>query len=184
MKKYLILLGILFSAQIGLSGQSSSLSENSTQQFSAENKWCLLLIDHLFFDHKLLLQQDTIPKSEAPIIKINSDKQPMDSLERAKLIEFYNKFSPSGGGLSGRKIVKSAPIGSTSSTSEKTGTVVIQICLNQKGEVESADFFLEGSTTTDQQLIDLSIENAKKWLFEESTIEKQCGTITYNFKLK
>lgn len=68
--------------------------------------------------------------------------------------------------------------------SQKTGTVVIYICVDAQGKVEVARFTQKGSTTTDQHLVQLALETANKYRFTASTINSQCGTITFDFKVK
>lgn len=85
-----------------------------------------------------------------------------------------------GGGLRGRG-GKGPGI---SDNSNKTGTVVIYLCIDAKGNVTDAKFTQKGSTTSDTQLIKLARDNAKKWSFNSGTTDTTCGTITYDFKVK
>ena len=66
----------------------------------------------------------------------------------------------------------------------KEGTVNLKLCIDQTGKVISADFVPLGSTTEDKQLIEAAIENALKWQFSKSETEMECGTITFNFRVK
>ncbi len=197
MKKYLILFAILHSTQIGMKGQSLHLSENIAHQsanFSPENKWCLQMIDQLFFDNQLFLNKDTIPMPDSLETKKVIEAEKMKKEAAAIFFgqpsfsssfdtsNFQKEFPPRSGDLFGRKILKSEKI--TGSPPDKQGTVVLQICVDQKGEVVSSQFSLKGSTTTDKELIDLSIENIKKWVYEESLFEQQCGKVTYQFRLR
>jgi outer membrane biosynthesis protein TonB len=86
-----------------------------------------------------------------------------------------------GAGLSNRGVRKSAPI---SDKSQNTGRVVIAVCVDRMGNVTKADFTQRGSTTTNAQLIDLARRNARSYLFSESSLDEQCGTITYDFRLQ
>ena len=85
-----------------------------------------------------------------------------------------------GGGLSGRG-GKGPGI---SDNSNKTGVVVIYLCIDAKGNVKSAKYTLKGSTTSDPQLQKLALDNAKKWNFNAGATDETCGTITYDFKVK
>jgi len=69
-------------------------------------------------------------------------------------------------------------------SSQATGVVVVKICVDENGKVISAKYTQSGSNTTDAQLRKLAESNAKKWTFEKGNIDKQCGTITYEFKVK
>jgi len=84
-------------------------------------------------------------------------------------------------GLGGRRVLERAPIRDSTA---QTGTVVIYLCVNRKGKVISAEYSSKGSTTTDVQLIRLATENARQWRFEKSREKKQCGNVTFNFRLK
>ena len=85
-----------------------------------------------------------------------------------------------GGGLGGRG--GSGP--GISDNSNKTGTVVVKVCIDSSGRVTSADYTLKGSSTSDPDLQKLAIENAKKWAFKSGIADTTCGTITYDFKVK
>ena len=85
-----------------------------------------------------------------------------------------------GGGLQGRG-GKGPGI---SDNSNKTGVVVIYLCIDSKGKVRSAKYTLKGSTTSDPQLQKLALDNAKKWSFNAGPTDSTCGTITYEFKVK
>ena len=86
-----------------------------------------------------------------------------------------------GGGLGNRGVLGNPRI--TDDFDEK-GKVVIEVCVDGAGSVVSATFTQKGSTTTSSRLQAIAIANAKKWKFSKSSIDKQCGTITYDFKLK
>ncbi len=86
-----------------------------------------------------------------------------------------------GGGLGGRGISSSPKV---TDNSQKQGTVVLEVCVNGDGSVISAKYTQRGSSTTDSQLISVAEANAKRWRFTAGGPDKQCGTITYNFKLQ
>ena len=69
-------------------------------------------------------------------------------------------------------------------TSQDTGKVVITICVNQKGDVISVKHAPEKSSLVNEKLIRLAMVNASKYKFEPGSEEIQCGTITYDFKIK
>ncbi len=85
-----------------------------------------------------------------------------------------------GDGLNSRGIVFEPVI---KDNSQKTGKVVVEVCVNNQGKVTSAKYTQKGSTTTDQYLVDLGVRNAKKYVFTSSEIAEQCGSITINFVL-
>lgn len=86
-----------------------------------------------------------------------------------------------GAGLSNRGLKKAPTI---SDRSQKTGKVVIHVCVDKTGRVIKAEYTMRGSTTSDAELIELARRNARSYLFTESDLDEQCGTITYDFKLQ
>lgn len=86
-----------------------------------------------------------------------------------------------GGGLGGRAVEKRGRI---NDTSQKSGKVVIEVCVDRSGNVVSADYTQRGSTTSDSELKSKAIQAAKGYKFAASSADQQCGTITFNFQLK
>ncbi len=66
-------------------------------------------------------------------------------------------------------------------SSQKSGTVVVKVCVDKLGNVISSRYTQRGSTTTDSELIELAVNNSKEYRFSRSNIDKQCGTITVEF---
>ncbi|MBK8515872.1 MAG: hypothetical protein IPL55_06160 [Saprospiraceae bacterium] len=98
-----------------------------------------------------------------------------------KALEGISKGSGQvGGGLNGRG-VEYEP--SFTDSSQKTGKVSLEICVNKDGKVSKADFTQKGSTTSDPYLVDLARKTALKYRFSRSEIELQCGTVTIDFKV-
>lgn len=83
-----------------------------------------------------------------------------------------------GGGLSNRGVLASPKI---SDSSQRTGKVVVKVCVNADGTVKSANYTQRGSTSSDEVLKKLAIRNAKRYKFSKSSASTQCGTITYDF---
>ena len=71
-------------------------------------------------------------------------------------------------------------------TTSSSGVVAVKVCVNREGSVISAEILEEQTSTTSQRLKDLAIENAKKYKFtaKSSAPDVQCGTVTYDFKVK
>jgi outer membrane biosynthesis protein TonB len=86
-----------------------------------------------------------------------------------------------GGGLGGRGVVSSP---SLKDDSNNRGSVVIAICLDRDGNVTEAKFQLQGSTITSGKLRDLAVSNARQWRFKPGNEDRQCGIITYSFKVQ
>lgn len=86
-----------------------------------------------------------------------------------------------GGNLGSRNVVSAPRITDNSSLE---GTVVVAVCVDANGSVVSADFTQKGSTTSNSTLVNLAINNAKKWKFSSGDADRQCGTVTYRFKVQ
>lgn len=86
-----------------------------------------------------------------------------------------------GGGLGNRGVVSSPKV---TDKSQKTGKVVLRVCVNAAGNVTSVDYTQAGSTTSDSGLISVAEKNARTWKFSPGTVDTQCGTITYDFKVR
>lgn len=86
-----------------------------------------------------------------------------------------------GTGLGSRELLHSPII---KDNTQKTGRVIVNICVGKNGRVMSAKFRQKGSTTTDAHLVSLAERSARKYEFSESSIEEQCGDIIIDFKLK
>lgn len=71
--------------------------------------------------------------------------------------------------------------GGLKNTTNKSGKVVVEVCVDKSGRVISARKTLKGTTTSNSQLIKLAESHAKKYNFDRGSASKQCGTITYNF---
>ena len=86
-----------------------------------------------------------------------------------------------GGGLGNRGVLHEPQI---NDHSQKTGRVVMSICVDKNGKVIKADYTQKGSTTTDSDLKDIARKAALQFKFTLSEIEEQCGTITVDFKIQ
>ncbi|MCB0606659.1 MAG: energy transducer TonB, partial [Lewinella sp.] len=97
-------------------------------------------------------------------------------------LEGISKGSGSvGGGLGSRGVLNSPAV---QENSQQAGTVVLEVCVDTNGNVIEAKYTQKGSTTGNSQLVNAAIANAKRWRFSKGSIDKQCGTITYNFKVQ
>lgn len=86
-----------------------------------------------------------------------------------------------GGGIADRGLVFEPVI---NDNSQKAGVVVVKVCVDNSGKVISSRFTQRGSTTTDRTLVDVAEKAAAQYVFSSSQVDKQCGTITIDFKLK
>ena len=85
-----------------------------------------------------------------------------------------------GGGLSDRGLVYEPQI---ADNTQKTGKVVIKVCVDETGAVSEARFTQRGSTTVDKHLIAVAEKAALKYKFTPAEVDTQCGTITVDFKV-
>lgn len=86
-----------------------------------------------------------------------------------------------GGSLGGRDLVNRPRI---TDNSQRTGDVVVKVCVDSNGKVISAKYTQAGSTSSDSGLIKTAINAAKQYRFNKGDIDKQCGTIKIKFRLK
>ena len=97
--------------------------------------------------------------------------------------EMPNAISGAGANINGRT-VRSKP--DSPKNPGVQGVVLVKICIDVKGNVVKSKFSQEGSTISNNTAIAAAVANAKRWKFNEHSMapEKQCGTITYYFKIK
>ena len=86
-----------------------------------------------------------------------------------------------GGGLGDRGVASKPTI---KDNSQDRGIVVIEICVDGSGNVTSAKYTQKGSTSVSDKLRKNAIEAAKKFKFTPSNITRQCGNITFDYRVK
>lgn len=86
-----------------------------------------------------------------------------------------------GGGLSGRGVTSKPRI---TDNSQKTGDVVVKICVDGNGKVISASSTIRGSTTSDPGLVKKAERAARGYRFEKSNMDRQCGTVKIKFRFR
>lgn len=86
-----------------------------------------------------------------------------------------------GADLKGRNAL-SKPVAPKNPT-QKSGVVVIKICVDRRGNVTSATYTQKGSTLNDSKAISTAIKDAKGWKFNPASngLDEQCGSIRYVF---
>ncbi len=100
----------------------------------------------------------------------------------AKALEGVSTGTGTVGGGLGDRGVASAP--KIEDNSQQEGTVVVRVCVDQNGSVVEAEFTQRGSSISDARLKNIAVANAKRWKFSKGDADKQCGTITYKFKVQ
>ena len=99
-----------------------------------------------------------------------------------KVLEGITKGSGRvGGGLSSRGLVFEP---SFQDNSQRSGKVVITICVDKSGKVISSKFTQKGSTTSDPYLIQITEKVAARYKFSPGEIDSQCGTITVDYRVQ
>ena len=83
-------------------------------------------------------------------------------------------------GFGGRGVVRQDK---PQDNSQDQGKVAVKACIDSNGNVISAEFTQAGSTATSSRLKQLAVDSAKRWKFAPGNVDKQCGTITFNFRL-
>ncbi len=84
-----------------------------------------------------------------------------------------------GQGLGKRKVLDQPNI---LILSDEDGTVSIDICVNKRGKVESAEFNSKLSTIAKKSLVSLAIRKSKDFWFEKNDYKEQCGVIMFKIK--
>jgi len=87
-----------------------------------------------------------------------------------------------GGGLGDRGVARRGP--GVKDNSQSVGNAVIRVCVDKAGNVTSAEFTQRGSSITDGSLKNKAVADAKRWKFAPGDVDKQCGTITYRFRVQ
>jgi len=114
--------------------------------------------------------------------EVNEQKGDEFGQPDASVLEGLSKGTgEAGDGLDSRGLVYEPTI---SDNSQRSGDVVVKVCVNAAGNVTSAKYTQRGSSTTDSYLISLAEKSAKKYRFTESSADEQCGTITIHFIVK
>lgn len=111
--------------------------------------------------------------------KITGD--PEGAPNQKKLEGISNGKSNIGGGLAKRGVLYEPDI---NDQSQKVGRIIVRVCVDAKGYVTESKFTQRGSTSTDITLIEVAEKAASQYRFSPSGLEKQCGTISIDFKLK
>ncbi len=79
-----------------------------------------------------------------------------------------------------RRKIENAP--QVYNTSEATGNVRMDICVNAKGDIITVKHNKSGSTTRNPELIKAAQKLAKQYKFSKSHLSRQCGNVVFTFK--
>jgi len=88
-----------------------------------------------------------------------------------------------GDGLFNRKVIQRADV---ARLAIKDGKLVVNLCINQTGEVVYVKCDAEASTISDSQIISLAESVAQNYVFEADATasSQQCGRLTFVFKIE
>lgn len=63
--------------------------------------------------------------------------------------------------------------------SDSSGDVAVDVCINDRGRVSTADFNKAKSTLDTRSIVSLAVRKAQEFWFEKSEYEEMCGTIVF-----
>ncbi len=94
--------------------------------------------------------------------------------------KFWGDFA--GDGLFNRKVIQRADV---ARLAIKEGKLVVNLCVNQSGEVVYVKCDSDESTISDAQIVALAESVAENYVFEEDATasNQQCGRLTFVFKI-
>jgi tetratricopeptide (TPR) repeat protein len=84
-----------------------------------------------------------------------------------------------GRGLGTRKILDRPSI---LILSDVNGEVTVEVCINERGKVETAEFNPKMSSIDKKSLVSLAIRKSKDFWFEKNDKKEQCGFIVFKIK--
>jgi tetratricopeptide (TPR) repeat protein len=102
-----------------------------------------------------------------------------DNTKNTIVIDEELKLEIYGQGL-GKRTVKERP--NILILAEKDGVVTVEICVNERGIVTSAEFVGNKSTLNQNSLVSLAIRKAREFWFADGEYPKQCGFISFVIK--
>lgn len=123
---------------------------------------------------------DTQDEQKVPVIEEEQYKMPEED-NTPNEIEIDEDLSLviRGQGLGLRRVLDQPNI---LILADEDGTVAIDICVNKRGKVESAEFNGKLSTIAKKSLVSLAIRKSKDFWFEKNDYKEQCGVILFKIK--
>ena len=124
---------------------------------------------------------DVPSQPETPVIEEPTIEEPveipvdMNAIQQIKVDDELTLVITSG--LGERKVDSYPDI---LMLSDRTGRVVIDVCVNNEGKVISASLNDSRTTIFRSSLSSLAIRKAKEFVFMPSLSDNQCGAIIYN----
>ncbi len=108
------------------------------------------------------VEEETGPPVDDSVNKIEVDE--------TLLLEVRN-------GLGSREIIQQPNI---LILSDSKGDVVVDVCVNERGRVDSAEFNEGESTLDSRSIVSLAVRKAQEFWFEKSEWDEMCGTIIFH----
>jgi len=120
---------------------------------------------------------EVIAKEEEPKKKEKKDGLPPED-DSPNDIEIDEELTITiyGNDLGNRKVLE---VPNILILSEEIGDVAVDICINKRGKVESAELNEELSTIKRPSLVSLAIRKAKDFWFEKNDYKEQCGVMVF-----
>jgi len=115
-------------------------------------------------------------EEDAAIENQYEDLPPDDNTPNEIVIDEDLTLIIRGQGLGKRKILDQPNI---LILSDEDGIVAVDICVNKRGKVETAEFNSKLSTIAKKSLVSLAIRKSKDFWFEKNDYKEQCGVIMF-----
>ena len=119
------------------------------------------------------VEEPTETPVDDPTIPKEDDFRQLVEIDEELSIDIY------GQGLGRRKITV---VPSILIIADETGTVTLDICVNNLGEVTKAEFNGTMSTIAKKSMVNLALRKAKEFTFEKSVYTNQCGYMVFKVK--
>ncbi len=116
------------------------------------------------------------PLDEAPIEEELENLPAEDNTPNEIVIDEDLTLIIRGQGLGKRRILDQPNI---LILSDEDGVVAVDICVNKRGKVETAEFNSKLSTIAKKSLVSLAIRKSKDFWFEKNDYKEQCGVIMF-----
>ncbi|MDF1694395.1 MAG: hypothetical protein P1U56_01095 [Saprospiraceae bacterium] len=124
-------------------------------------------------------ETSTVEEETSPVVKEEDNMPVEDNTPNEIEVDEDLTLVIQGQGLGKRKILDQPNILILSDTD---GVVAVDICVNKRGKVESAEFNSKMSTIAKKSLVSLAIRKSKDFWFEKSDYREQCGVIIFKIK--
>lgn len=136
-------------------------------------------VESLNAENEALLREHQKERELALAIKREELKAIIEAREQARNQKKGNRLSTVSYDLEGRTAVR---IPNPVYTCDAQGAIVIDISVNKNGSITEMEYNKKASTSTNGCLIDQALEYVGSAYFDNASLAKQQGTITFNFQ--